>query len=576
MAGFPRRFAAPFLRRALVLPLWLCFGMCFSGALASGDEIQAVWNGGSGNWSPAQVKDTNWTCTSVGPCVPNGSGYEANIGIVSGIQQLSGTVILNQPVSLDAVSLGNGASGGLDISSPVNSLTVNALNVGVVNGGASNLTVQSGGGATVASSVDIGVNSGSSGNVTVTGAGSQLSTSSPNYGSFLVGEFGQGTLTIRNDGVVNSADIRIGSESGSAGSVTISGPGSTLNSRLGIGVGIQGPGMLTIQNGGVVNGVGGSSVGISTGNGTVTVSDPGSRWNIAAGDLYVGQFGQGILTIQNGGVVDNNSKTFLGFENPAAGTVTVVGSGSQFNNAGDLRVGEEGVGTLTVTSGGQATNDNGAIGLQSSSKGVATVTGAGSQWINAGSLNIGMAGSGELDVNSGGLVSASAVTIGTNGTVEVSGGTLAASTITNHGVLSGAQVNLNGGFILAPDGTIIFNILGNGTGAYSVLDINGSSLFQGTLDFSFGSSFTPLKGDTFDLINDPEGANFMGAAFEITGLRPGFDYTTSFSNGMFVLTALNNGVNITPEPGTLGLMAAALAIGFCIHRRGRIGLRRQA
>ena len=57
-----------------------------------------------------------------------------------------------------------------------------------------------------------------------------------------------------------------------------------------------------------------------------------------ARDLYVGYFGNGTLTIRNGGAVSNGFG-FIGVDSGSTGAATVDGAGSTWTNSGDLYVG---------------------------------------------------------------------------------------------------------------------------------------------------------------------------------------------------------------------------------------------
>jgi hypothetical protein len=95
---------------------------------------------------------------------------------------------------------------------------------------------------------------------------------------------------------------------------------------------------------------------------------------------------------------------------------------------------------------------------------------------------------------------------------------------------------------------------------FSQLNISGFGLFQGTVDFNFIDGFAPHMGDSFNLITALLGADFSSATFQIDGLQPGFQYSDAFSNGIFTLTALNDGISssATPEPNSLWLVCGAL------------------
>jgi len=186
----------------------------------------------------------------------------------------------------------------------------------------------------------------------------------------VVGFTGTGTLAISDGGVVSitgfgSSGI-IGRFSGSSGAVTVNGSGSQLNSSGDLVVGLEGAGTLEISNAGVVSDTGGH-IGNSFGPGAVTVTGQGSQWN-NAGVLKVDT---GTVEITDGGVVISTGSSTIADVEPmpplplpplpfASGNaaVTVSGPGSQWNNAGDLTVGFNGIGTLTIASAGVVSADS--------------------------------------------------------------------------------------------------------------------------------------------------------------------------------------------------------------------------
>lgn len=103
--------------------------------------------------------------------------------------------------------------------------------------------------------------------------------------------------------------------------------------------------------------------------------------------------------------------------------VTVNGTGSLWNNSGDLTVGDEGNGSLNVEAAGVVNNTDGFIGRSSGSHGTATVKGTSSQWNSSGDLAIAPAGTGTLNILDNGLVAVGGTTtIGSNATVNLAGG----------------------------------------------------------------------------------------------------------------------------------------------------------
>ena len=120
----------------------------------------------------------------------------------------------------------------------------------------------------------------------------------------------------------------------------------------------------------------------------VTVSGAGSTWN-SGGFLYVGDYGNGMLNITGGGAV-NSAYGYIGYWSGVPGVMTVSGTGSTWNNSYALLVGNSGSGTLTITGGGVVNNGGlGTIGNSPGSTGMVIVSGTGSTWNNSGNLFVG-------------------------------------------------------------------------------------------------------------------------------------------------------------------------------------------
>lgn len=223
-----------------------------------------------------------------------------------------------------------------------------------------------------------------------------------------------GTLNILNGGVVKTdASVIIANDNGSTGTATVSGVGSTWESKPGFSfqIGAGGSGTLQINNGGAVHS-GQGIVGFSAGgDGRVTVSDLGSVWD-PVDNIYVGFGGTGVLevldgatvsTMQNGG---GNATIYVGFANTGQGTVTVSSSTantSTLSVTDDMIVGVDGSGTVTVEKGGLVRiGDNLRIADSATSSGTVHLLGdaTGRGVIETGSV---VAGSGtiNLDLNGG-------------------------------------------------------------------------------------------------------------------------------------------------------------------------------
>lgn len=144
---------------------------------------------------------------------------------------------------------------------------------------------------------------------------------------------------------------------------------------------------------------------------------------VLAGDLRIGDVGTGSLSISGGGSVSNENAT-LGQDPGSDGTAIVSGADaggtpSRWDSSGYLEVGAGGTGTLTIEDGGVVTSAEGYIASIVNSTGTVTVTGAGSSWSNAALLSIGQAGTGSLTIADGGFVSNGDAFIGSEGAGDV-------------------------------------------------------------------------------------------------------------------------------------------------------------
>ncbi len=316
--------------------------------------------------------------------------------------------------------------------------------------GSGTVTASGGGAISAANGVMLGANSAGQGTVTVTGAGSSLGSGSYIY----LGNVGRGTLDVSNGGsVASTGPVRFGTEAGGIGVATVTGTGSSLTAGSGLYIGDKGQGTLTVSNGGKVNA--GSSIGIgnaSTGVGTATVTGAGTVLG-ANGDVAIGNFGRGDLTVSDGGSVSAGGNALIGYTAGSAGTVTVSGSGSSLAVNGFTQVGNAGNGTLTASNGATLSLAGGfALGLAASGVGTTTVTGAGTTLGTNGNAVIGSAGRADLTASAGGSVSVGGRAIiaggtGSTGTVTVSG---SGSSLT---VTRDTQVGYSGsGALIASDG----------------------------------------------------------------------------------------------------------------------------
>ncbi|MEN6426171.1 MAG: autotransporter domain-containing protein [Phycisphaerales bacterium] len=343
-----------------------------------------------------------------------------------------------------------------------------------------------------------------------------------NVASMFVGGYGEGTLTISNSGLVSSEDLYIGgfepgdfaidvNEMGympdGTGTVTVTGGGSLLDVDS-LAVGTTGEGHLNVLAGAQVNSEG-AVIGFGPDSNGVTVVDgAGSTWtlyNDIEGDdwsiLGVGVYGQGALTISNGGQVTVADAVVGGFvledigaeeyydlwgDPNGLGLITVTGAGSSLDVTYDLCVGHSGLGVLEIADGGVVTSDDGFIGDEPNSVGIVTVMGEQSQWLISDDLYVGNEGTGSLDVNDGGFVRVNGV-LYVGGDEEGSGGIGTLMVNDTGEVIVGQELYVWETGTLGGDGLIIveqpttvhnYGTIAPGNDGIGTLDVYGHVVFH--------------------------------------------------------------------------------------------------
>jgi T5SS/PEP-CTERM-associated repeat protein len=204
--------------------------------------------------------------------------------------------------------------------------------------------------------------------------------------------------------------VGAGARSLTTGSLTI----GNQQIRNDFGALVGGQGLLAISGGATVNTQTNSWVGLNAGaTGEVRVSGGGSQWN-TAGQLAIGNSGLGKLTITDGGAVNVAGVSWISLQRGSQGSVLVAGAGSQWNTANQLIVGSLGPGALTIRAGGTASSGTSFVGGALGSTGVASVSGTGSRWTTA-LLEVGTTGRGVLTIADGGIVNSVGGDIGVFG-----------------------------------------------------------------------------------------------------------------------------------------------------------------
>jgi T5SS/PEP-CTERM-associated repeat protein len=161
----------------------------------------------------------------------------------------------------------------------------------------------------------------------------------------------------------------------------------------------------------------------------------------------------------------------------------------------DAAVGGYGNGILSITNGGTVTVALATLAAVADSKGAVTVAGTNSKWTLDGELDVGTGGTGLLTVNNGGTVTAASVhvypsgTLTGNSTVTTTSG---ATTIEGTIEPSSGRLTIAGGGDLTFSGTTALmasNVVPSG--ADNVYVSNGAASRTGKLKVRITGTFTP-------------------------------------------------------------------------------------
>jgi T5SS/PEP-CTERM-associated repeat protein len=408
---------------------------------------------------------------NAGLLIENGASFIANGSSSAVTQILVGSLL--------------GGSGSLIVSNGVLNGTNEGLFVG--DGGNGSMLIESGGTVNTSFSaggpgVDVNASNGAQASAQVLGARSVWNLTSAG-GQFVVGDGGNGSVSVTG-GVVNAGAnvVDIGNQSGGAGTVSVS-SGGTFDAAA----------ASAVSSAFIV----GSAAGAS---GSLSVTGAGSKVT-ATGQLTVGGGGTGALLIASGATVlagDSSIATSEGVDvgqvSGGSGGITVTGTQSVLSNTGKFIVGDGGLGTLTVASGGTLITSPGGVGglaglVIAATAGAAGssvgVTGAGSQVNVTGLLDVGVGGSGALEIDGGATVTAATLDAGN---VATAIGLIGVSD-------PGSEMIVSGSATVADDGTGVLSVLNGATFSAQSLTIGSQTESSGALVVSGNGSMLSIAGE---------------------------------------------------------------------------------
>ena len=196
----------------------------------------------------------------------------------------------------------------------------------------------------------IGYEQGSAGRVAITGQNSiWLLTEVPfkQGGRLFVGKNGSGELIISQGGMAKMDEIIIAEEAGSAGSVTLDGKNSRLESGS-IIIGDNGDAVFNVQNGASVT-LGNVTIALETSS-TSNIKIDGNDTILNAQGLYIGQRGTATLMVSDGARV-NTTALNLGAGDTSVGTAIVKDQGTYLDVDGSIILGKRGNGSIEIING---------------------------------------------------------------------------------------------------------------------------------------------------------------------------------------------------------------------------------
>jgi len=258
--------------------------------------------------------------------------------------------------------------------------------------------------------------------VNITGPESFWNAIANGTNDLFIGDNGNGTLNVTAGGRVDADALVIGDEAGSETAlVTIDGDDSIINVSGLIHIGSGRKGTLNLTDGAALNtGINNSSAEARIGNaagadGSSVLVDNATWTHQATGKFAVGDDsdssadGPASLTIRNGGSVSTGGLFFVADQPGSTGSVIVDGEGSLLDIGDDVRLGDNGAGTMEIRNGGDVTTAPTAffeVSAFGGGSGDLTVTNPGSTLTVGGYLSVGDEGAadGTLLIDDGGVV----------------------------------------------------------------------------------------------------------------------------------------------------------------------------
>jgi hypothetical protein len=461
------------------------------------------------------LSNTHWLGNIANIAVVGGS--QGTLTMVGGTNTLSGLTVGDAGTGVvwmsgtqlsttnGTVIVGDGGVGQMTVSN--GNWQAPNVTIGGLSSGQGTLTL-AGGTNTISLALIAGAAANARGTIWITSTTRLVAT---NFIS-RIGNSGIGQMIVSN-GTVLTAELRVGDQTRSQGTLTVAGGTNMLISTLAVG---------------------------EFGNATGTIWMTGGRLVVTNATTFIGVSGLGQMTVSNGNWLAANVN--VGANAGSRGTLTVNGGTNAI--VGPLTVGN-GTGAVWITGGTLAITNN----PENVSGGVGFIV-DGSVTLNSGMITVsnsavvGSHGAGSLTVHSGSL-SLSNLLLGTsagaNGTLTMSGGTNSFRSTLGIGNNLGTTgtVWLTGGQLLGTNGNLSIGVNGvarmivsNGTMLVSNVILAVTSNGSGTLTVAGGTN----EFSFFAIGNFATGAVWMTSSAAQIAVTNGSTTIGNFGLGQMIVS----------------------------------------
>lgn len=254
------------------------------------------------------------------------------------------------------------------------------------------------------------------------------------------------------------------------------------------------------------------------------------------------------------------------------GTVRIMATG-MLNVDGNMILGQSGGFGVVEQSGGTVTAGTLVVADGGSFQGQYTLSGG---TLQTNELSIAAGGSGRLDQSRGTATVNGAMTIGSQGTAKISGGTLTAGSLDNQGNLAidkAGLLTVKGDYSQGENGTLTLNLNNYALNANNAfLNILGTASLDGSLRVTWSNlNINALTGsEEFKLMYATNGFDSVFDQLLLPELNPAYHWEHSYDNNVFSLSVVAANTSPVPVPSTLILLGSALTALVGCRRRARV------